>query len=192
MSYHCDHCPSGGRCARCYAGRRQADARAYARRKMRAILDRCPADDPWLLDDDGIVDSTAVKVASQGQRPVRLTRQERELAGMAIILRGDPVAIVVSYLRLPRRLMHLRPGLRRQLRLGDGGAVDEPASDGGDNRHDGSQFGHGHVQPESGHDSGNDAEERGGAAGVGEKSRLDPGICPRQEIAHPYSPLLRV
>jgi hypothetical protein len=68
---------------------------------MRAILDLCPVDDPWLLDDDGIVDDTAVRVASRGQRPVRLTRQERELAGMAIILRGGSAAIVISYLRLP-------------------------------------------------------------------------------------------
>jgi hypothetical protein len=101
MSYHCDQCPAGGRCARCLAGRRRADARTYARRKVRAILDQCSADDPWLLADDGIVDITAVEVASRGQRPVRLTRQERELAGMAIILRGHSVAIVISYLRLP-------------------------------------------------------------------------------------------
>ena len=101
MSYHCHRCPPGGRCARCHAGRSQADARAYARRKVRAVLDRCPVDDPWLLDDDGIVDHTAVRVASHGQRPVRLTRHERELAGMAIILRGGSVAIVISYLRLP-------------------------------------------------------------------------------------------
>ena len=68
---------------------------------MRAILDRCPVDDPWLLAEDGIVDATAVRVASHGQRPVRLTRRERELAGMAIILRGGSDAIVISYLRLP-------------------------------------------------------------------------------------------
>ncbi len=101
MSYHCRRCPPGGRCGRCYAGRRRADARAYARRKMRAILECCPAEDPWLLDDDGIVDATAVQVASRGQRPVRLTRRERELAGTAIILRGGSAAIVISYLRLP-------------------------------------------------------------------------------------------
>jgi hypothetical protein len=101
MSYHCDRCPPGGRCARCHAGRSRADARAYARRKVRAILDRCPVDDPWLLAEDGIVDATAVRVASHGQRPVRLTRRERELAGMAIILRGGSDAIVISYLRLP-------------------------------------------------------------------------------------------
>jgi hypothetical protein len=68
---------------------------------MRAILECCPAEDPWLLDDDGIVDATAVLVASRGQRPVRLTRRERELAGMAIILRGGSAAVVISYLRLP-------------------------------------------------------------------------------------------
>jgi hypothetical protein len=101
MSYHCHRCPPGGRCARCRAGRSQADARAYARRKTRAILDRCPVDDPWLLDDDGIADDTAVRVVSRGQRPVRLTRRERELAGMAIILRGGSAAVVISYLRLP-------------------------------------------------------------------------------------------
>jgi hypothetical protein len=101
MSYHCHRCPPGGRCARCRAARSRADARAYARRKVRAILDRCPVDDPWLLDDDGIVDATAVLVASRGRRPVRLTRRERELAGMAIILRGGSAATVISYLRLP-------------------------------------------------------------------------------------------
>jgi hypothetical protein len=68
---------------------------------VRAILDRCLVDDPWLLEDDGIVDVTAVEVASHGRRPVRLTRHERELAGMAIFLRGGSVAIVISYLRLP-------------------------------------------------------------------------------------------
>lgn len=57
--------------------------------------------DPWLLADDGIVDHTAIWVASHGQRPVRLTRHERELAGMAIILRGGSAAAVISYLRLP-------------------------------------------------------------------------------------------
>jgi len=101
MSYHCHRCPPGGRCARCRAGRSRADARAYARRKMRTILDLCPIEDPWLLDDDGIVDDTAVRVASHGQRPVRLTRHERELAGTAIILRGGSVGVVISYLRLP-------------------------------------------------------------------------------------------
>ena len=80
---------------------------------MRAILDRCPVDDPWLLAEDGIVDATAVRVASHGQRPVRLTRRERELAGMAIILRGGSVAIVVSYLRLPMVRASLRPGRLR-------------------------------------------------------------------------------
>jgi hypothetical protein len=159
---------------------------------MRAILERCPAADPWLLDDDGIVDGTAVEVATRGQRPVRLTRQERELAGTAIFLRGDSVAIVISYLRLPIGRTPFRPGGRGQLHLGDGGAVDEPASDGGDNRRDGHQFGHGHVQPEFGHDSGNDGEDGGGTAGVGEKSSLDPGICPRQEIAHHSLPYLRL
>jgi len=99
--------------------------------ERRALLDRCQAADPWLLDDDGIVDDTAVEVATRGQRPVRLTRQERELAGTAIFLRGDSAAIVVSYLHLPVGRTPSRPEIRRQLRLGDGGAVDEPASDGG-------------------------------------------------------------
>ncbi len=131
MSYHCERCPRGGRCARCRAGRRQADARAYARRKTRAILDQCQAVDPWLLADDGIVDGTAVEVATRGLRSVRLTRRERELAGTAIFLRGDSAAIVASSLRLPVAGAPARPGLRLQPRLGDGGAVDEPVSDDG-------------------------------------------------------------
>jgi hypothetical protein len=168
MSYHCERCPPGGRCARCHAGRRQADARAYARRKTREILDRCLAVDPWLLDDDGIVDRIAVAVATRGQRPVRLTRQEREMAGTAIFLRGDSAATVVSYLGLPVGETPSLFGVPRQLRLGDGGAVDEPAGDGGGDRHDGRELDHGHAQPEPGHDSDDDAEDRDGTAGVGE------------------------
>jgi hypothetical protein len=186
MSYRCDQCPPGGRCARCHAGRSQADARAYARRKVRAILDRCPAADPWLLDDDGIVDVIAVEVASRGRRPVRLTRRERELAGMAIFLRGGSVAIVISYLRLPvdRSLAWLRLRLLRQIRLRDGCAVDERAGARGDNRRDGGQLVHRDVQPEPGDDSAHDAEDRGGAAWVGEESRLDRGIGRFEETVH--------
>ncbi len=54
----------------------------------------------WVLPDDGIVDDAAVEIAAKGERPVALTRTERQLAATLILARGGTAYVVSRRLRV--------------------------------------------------------------------------------------------
>jgi hypothetical protein len=54
--------------------------------------------DPWVLDEDGIVDEVAVEIAAAGTRPVRLTPTERRLAAALILSREGTVNDIATRL----------------------------------------------------------------------------------------------
>ena len=57
--------------------------------------------DPWLLDEDGVTDSTAIDTAVYGMRQVRLTLAERITAATRILAGGEGVRSVCRRLGLP-------------------------------------------------------------------------------------------
>ena len=91
MPYHCKSCPKGSRCASCRG--RKAQNRKACRQQNTS--------DPYLIPDDGITDGIAVQIATYGQRKVRLTAGERELAAIAIIADGGSIRDLYDFLSLP-------------------------------------------------------------------------------------------
>ena len=53
-----------------------------------------------LLPDDGIIDPVAVEIAASGERRVRLTKAERQLAAESILIRGGTPSVISARLHI--------------------------------------------------------------------------------------------
>lgn len=57
---------------------------------------------PWLIRNDGIVDSLAIETAARGARTVRLTVLERDAAAMLILAAGGSTDTIVDRLKVSK------------------------------------------------------------------------------------------
>ena len=53
-----------------------------------------------VLPEDGIIDPVAVEIAAAGERRVRLTKKERQLAAASILARGGTPYLISSRLHV--------------------------------------------------------------------------------------------